>query len=244
MPSLKSLQVKSRFWLVCRAFVAAIVLLSFLALIIPLGAATAGRSGLMACCIGKPGHESGSCSTGLLEAAQHPQPQPDLSPVPQEAPPKTVTSKFAKVSGGAGAGEHCALHVDSTSEITENQNEPSEPESSPKPARLLIASSSETEESSAETEETAADSVPARREPRKPGSMSAFSTPCPMECGACSVSNIRRPRPRDQSTLTFLPKPQLPLGRRFSRGAGQQIRVLTAKYSQLHPRAPPASNLS
>ena len=68
----------------------------------------------------------------------------------------------------------------------------------------------------------------------------ALNAPCPMECGTCSVSNVRRPRPREQSCLTHAPRPPAALLSRLSREQAPQKRTLNTKWLQLPPRAPPA----
>jgi len=222
---------------IARGLVAAIVALSFLAFLVPLGSASAGSAGLMACCIGKPGHESGSCSTGLLESPRQPQSEPNLSSR-QSAPRKVLSIDVTKIKSGAGAGEHCSLHTQSASENNDSPNETSEPDPASQIAEVQppLAPSSETEELASEPGSVTSERI-------GPGKIDALSSPCPMECGTCSVSYTRRPRPRDQSTFSYLPRPRLPTGRRFSSGAFQQIRDLHAKFLQLHPRAPPASLL-
>ena len=55
---------------VARAFLATIVALSFFTTVVSVGTASSAGLDTMACCIGKPGHESGTCSSGLLGASQ------------------------------------------------------------------------------------------------------------------------------------------------------------------------------
>jgi hypothetical protein len=227
-------RAQSQAILVARAVLAATLALSFFTVLAPLGSASAGSSGLMACCIGKPGHESGSCSTGLLDSAKRGRVEPHVS-LPVEGTPKKKSFKFGDVKGGAGAGEHCSLHTQSPTEKTENPKETFKPEPGPSIAEVV-----DPFPISPENRDMKAEPTSASREPTGAGSIDALSSPCPMECGTCSVNYTRRPRPRDQSTLSILPKHPLPLGRRFSSGAFEPIRVLLAKFLQLHPRAPPA----
>lgn len=58
-------------------FTALLFLCLVVAPIIPLATA-ADANTRMACCMGKPGHEPGSCSSGLLEASNKPQPEPEI----------------------------------------------------------------------------------------------------------------------------------------------------------------------
>ena len=55
---------------VARALLATIVALSFFTTVVSVGTASSAGSDTMACCIGKPGHESGSCSSRSARASQ------------------------------------------------------------------------------------------------------------------------------------------------------------------------------
>jgi hypothetical protein len=108
-------RVQSRVMSIGRAVLAAILALSFLAFLVPLGKASADGSGLKACCIGKAGHESGSCSTGLIESGGQ-------TGVPQAPPPKTRSGRFANVKG-VGSGEHCShTTANDHSDVAESPN--------------------------------------------------------------------------------------------------------------------------
>ena len=71
----KHVWMQTRAALVARVFLASIVAASFLITLAPLGAASSDASGLMDCCVGKAGHEGGSCSSGLLASSTEPQPE-------------------------------------------------------------------------------------------------------------------------------------------------------------------------
>ena len=71
----KQVWMQTRAALVARVFLASIVAASFLITVAPLGAASSDESGLMDCCVGKAGHEGGSCSSGLLASSTEPQPE-------------------------------------------------------------------------------------------------------------------------------------------------------------------------
>lgn len=198
-------RAQSRAMSIGRAVVAAILALSFLAVWLPLSSVSAGSSGLKACCIGKAGHESGSCSTGLIASGAHTQ-------VPEVAQLKARSNRFANVKGGAGAGEHCSLqaNINSHPDVTEAVNT---------------------------TEQSESTSAPVVSDPL---SINSFSSTCPGECGMCSVSYTRRPRPREQSTQSSIVPPRLPSLVFVFVSDDQQVRLLNGKWSQLQPRAPPA----
>ena len=197
-------RAQSRSVSIGRPVLAAILALSFLTALLPLSV-SAGSTGLKACCIGKAGHESGSCSTGLIKSGAQ-------TRVPEVSPPKERSNLFAKVKGGAGAGDLChpSANIDSQTDVTEAENAAEQFEST--------------------STSHAGDSL----------SIHSVRSTCPAECGACSVSYTRRPRPREQSTQSALVTPRLPsLILVFVRD-DQQAHLLNWKYSQLQPRAPPA----
>ena len=109
-------RVQSRAMSIGRPVVAAILALSFLSVLLPLSV-SAGSTGLKACCIGKSGHESGSCSTGLIKSGAQ-------TRVLEVSPPKERSNRFAKVKCGAGAGDHChpSANIDSQPDVTEAEN--------------------------------------------------------------------------------------------------------------------------
>lgn len=225
---------QSRAMPIARALVAIVVALSFFAMVVTLGLASTGEPGLMACCIGKPGHESGSCNTGLPESAEQPHLSATISSSQQVAPRKSLKSNVAEVEDADRSGEHCSLHPQSASDDTESLNETSELETvSP------LNEAGDPVTTSPETTEFQPEPDSASNERTGLGNIHALSSSCPMECGTCSVSYSRRPRPREQAIVSLLPKPRLPSDRRFSSDARRPVRSPHAKFLQLHPRAPP-----
>jgi hypothetical protein len=214
-------RVQSRAVSVGRPVLAAIMALSFLAVLLPLGA-SAGSSGLKACCIGKAGHETGSCSTGLIESGGQ-------TEVPEVSPPKARSKSFANVKGGVGAGEHCSLHASTSGEADAMATKP-EPVSASNEAAEPLAPSNTSEESQLVASSNKSNSL----------SIHSVSNTCPNECGMCSVSYTRRPRPREQSTQSSIAAPRLPSVILVFTGDDQQVRLMNWKWSQLQPRAPPA----
>lgn len=219
---------------IARALVSMIVALSFLATLLTFAVASADEPGLMACCIGKPGHESGSCRTGLLESTEQPQLNSDISSSQELAPQENRSRNGADVK--AEGGEHCRLHSQSTSDSAESPNETSEPE---------VSTLNETEQSvttSPETTEFQSEPRSASNERTGLANIHALSSPCPIECGTCSVSNTRRPRPREQTIVSSTARLYWPLAIRFSRSDFSQSITLNENWSQLQPRAPPLVN--
>jgi hypothetical protein len=196
---------------VARALLATIVALSFFTTVVSLSAASSAGAGTMACCIGKPGHEAGSCNSGLLEPARKPQHEPEVLCGPETAPATARSSKAIDVEAEAEEGGHCNLHSPSARDVTSNAAMQSGPEAT-----------------SAKSE--------------KPGfpRIHTLSSPCSAECGTCSVSYTRRPRPREQTTLSSVARPHLHLTRRVLPGDFPPIKTLNTKWVQLRPRAPPA----
>lgn len=215
-------RAKSRAVSIGRPVLAAILALSFLAVLFPLGA-LAGNSGLKACCIGKAGHESGSCSTGLVESRRQTQ-------VPEVSPPKTQSKSFANVKGGAGADAHCSLHTNTGGEPDVVEVIKPDPVSVSKDAVERFEPSNPTEESQSVASSNGSNTL----------SIHSVSNTCPNECGTCSVNYTRRPRPREQSTLSSIFAPRLPSVVFAFIIDDQQARLLNWKWSQLQPRAPPA----
>lgn len=197
-------RVRSRAISIGRSVLAAILALSFLAGLVPLSNESAGSASLRACCIGKSGHESGSCSTGLIASGTQTRGL-------EVSPPKERSNRFAKVKGGAGAGDHChpPAKIDSQRAVTEAENS--------------------TEQFESTSTSHAGDSL----------SIHSVKSTCPTECGTCSVSSTRRPRPREQSTQSAIVTPRLPSQFLVVIGDRQQARLLNWKWSQLQPRAPP-----
>jgi hypothetical protein len=193
---------------VSRALIAILIASSFFTTVVSFGAASSAGAATMACCIGKPGHESGSCSSGLLEPVKT-QPEPEVLCGQEPAPPSTTAIKIINVEDEAADGGHCNLHALSGDKPTDPAKQ-SEPE----------ASSTNSEKSNL------------------PG-IYALTSPCPAECGTCSVNYTRRPRPREQSTLSSPTRPCLHLTRRVLTSEDPQVTTLDTKWMQLRPRAPP-----
>lgn len=202
---------------IARALLATIVALSFFTTVASLGTASSAGTSTMACCIGKPGHESGSCSSGLLETASKPQPVPEVRS--QElASPKVRSSKLVGAEAKAKGSGHCSLHASSDVEVPSDAVEKSQPEAIP----------AKSEKSGFLVIHTGHPAI------------HALSSPCPVECAACSVSYTRRPRTREQSFLSSVARPPLHLTRSVLASDYAQIRLLNTKWVQLPPRAPPA----
>ena len=205
---------------IARLLVAALVALSFLVTVVPLGASSSAAAGTMDCCVGKPGHEAGSCATGLLESAKTSQ-----SAVPSsfDRDPSSTSDFSLVVVAGAGAGEHCHASAAVTATLTNTVF--AGPEARLRPPELEL--DSVTVEA---TPVTTAESL-------HPGAHSV-SRPCKENCAACSTSLTRRPR--EQSALSFAARPQMPSVRRQSPINDLQIRPLNRKWLHFRPRAPPA----
>lgn len=195
---------------VARALLTIVVALSFFTTVVSVGSASSAGAASMACCIGKPGHESGSCRTGLLDPARKPPPEPEVLCGQDPAPPTARSIKATDVGAEAVDGGHCNLHASSAGDVASNSAKQSEPE----------ATSAKSEKSD----------LPY---------IHILSSPCPAECGTCSVS-YTRPRPREQSNLSSLAGPRLRFTRRVLPGDYPKINTQNAKWMQLRPRAPPA----
>lgn len=65
----KQYRMQTRAAIGARLFLAAVVASSFLISFAPLGTASSEEIGLMDCCVGKAGHEGGSCSSGILTSS-------------------------------------------------------------------------------------------------------------------------------------------------------------------------------
>jgi hypothetical protein len=182
----KQFWIQTRAALVARVFLASIVAASFLITLAPLGAASSDDSGLMACCVGKAGHEGGSCSSGLL--APSTEPQPEASDDAEEANDPILVE--------AGGG----IHAQSA-------------------------------------EESAAPEVPETEHAR----VAAISRNCSGECGACSTSFNRQPRPREHSTLATKARPRLQISSKLRDDVDPLCNALQSVTTQLRPRAPPPS---
>lgn len=219
------IQQGSRSWAMSigRALMASVVLLSLLSFLLPLIRASA-NSGLKACCVGKAGHETGSCSTGLLQAASV---ESHVS-LPLAQTPVAGTAKtniFTNVRGGAGAAGHCSSHASSS-------NDSDEPLSS-QPAAIISSQP-------AVIISEPASAPPATSSKSVSLNIRAVGSTCPNECGMCSVSYTRRPRPREQSAQSSAVRPQSTALIGLIVSDHLAVRELNFKWSQSPPRAPPA----
>lgn len=204
--------IQLRAMLVVRGLVATVVALSFVAAIAPFVSVSSGATGLMPCCIGKPGHEQGSCDSGLMMGT--------LSESQSKPATSSIKTVFAEAVGG-----HCALHEESpsdTSSVSSVSLEKSEPE------KTGPTGKSEPETILAPTEEPELVTV------------GALSSRCSGECGTCSVSNTRLPRPREQTTLTLTTRSPLTSLLRYSPCDWQPTLALARGGLRLSPRGPPA----
>lgn len=184
----KHFWMKVRLLAVARLLVASIVTASFLITVAPLGTASSAPDGMKDCCIGKPGHEAGACSSGLLASSGDPHHSvADDSEVASE-----TSSALMAVSGG--------IHSQSS-----EASEPPQAESS-------------------------------RR-----NSINAVSRECRGECGTCSTSFSRQPRPREQSTLAYKARPHLLNSSLRLDTEFPSVNALKKTATQLRPRAPPLS---
>jgi hypothetical protein len=186
-----------------RALLASIVTLSFFATMAPLGNA---KAGVMACCVGKTGHESGSCSSGLLQAANKIQTKPKVFTGQESAPRGSHSSKTIEAKDGG----HCSHHSPPAGETPSDSTKQSEPEPT----------------------STKSDHPSSTR-------IHTLSSPCSAECAVCSMSFTRRPRPREQATLSFVARPRLHLTRNLPASEYPQIKPLDTRWVQLRPRGPP-----
>lgn len=205
---------------VARLLVASIVTVSFLITVAPLGTSSSAGAGTMDCCVGKPGHEAGSCATGLLESAKTAQ---SAAPASFDRDPSSTSDFSLAVVAGAGAGEHCHAPAAGTPTLTntvfagpEANLTTDEPESVPPTVEATAAPTAES---------------------LLPG-VHSVSQPCKENCGACSTSFTRRPR--EQSALSFAAGPHQPSVGRLSPINDLQIRPLNRKWLHFRPRAPPA----
>ena len=184
----KQVWMQTRAALVARVFLASIVAASFLITVAPLGAASSDETGLMACCVGKAGHEGGSCSSGLLASSTEPQ--------PEESDDTEDSSASILVEAGGG------IHAQSSEESV-----------------------------APETPDTP-DAQHAR--------VAAISRNCSGECGTCSTSFNRQPRPREHSTLATKARPHLQTSSHLCDDVDSLCNTLQSVTTQLRPRAPPS----
>ena len=73
--------------------------------------------------------------------------------------------------------------------------------------------------------------------------VAAISRSCTGECGTCSTSFNRQPRPREQSALARKPKLQLPTSSRIGYAENLHFYTLQRLSTQLRPRAPPVPSI-
>jgi hypothetical protein len=184
-PDPRHFWIRARTLLVARVLVAAIVAASFLITVAPLGAASSAETGTMACCVGKAGHEGGSCSSGLLASSIEPQPEAS-----DDA--KETSAPILVVAGGG-------IHAQSS-------------------------------------EESVASETPDTQHAR----VATISRNCTGECGTCSTSFTRQPRPREQSTLATRARPHLQTSSSLHDAEPPSFNALQKVTTQLRPRAPPA----
>ncbi|HKY28308.1 MAG TPA: hypothetical protein VJM12_10210 [Pyrinomonadaceae bacterium] len=196
-----------------RALMASVVLLSLLSVLLPLIRASA-NSGLKACCVGKAGHESGSCSTGLLAAGK-------IDPQANLTAERTAKNKaFANVKGGAGGASHCS------------------PESRVRSLESGVSGPRPTMDH--QTTDSGPRSTSDSRLLTRDSRLHAVSSTCPNECGMCSVSYTRRPRPREQSAQSSAVRPPSTALIGLIVSDHLAVREPNFKWSQSPPRAPPA----
>jgi hypothetical protein len=180
----KQFWMQTRVALVARVFLASIVAASFLTTLAPLGAASSDEIGLMDCCVGKAGHEGGSCSSGLLASS--------TEPAPEESDDTEDSSAAILVEAGGG------IHAQSS-------------------------------------EESVASETPHTQHAR----VAAISRNCTGECGACSTSFNRQPRPREHSTQATKARPHLQTSPQLRDAVDPLCIALQSVTTQLRPRAPP-----
>ena len=69
--------------------------------------------------------------------------------------------------------------------------------------------------------------------------VASIARDCAGECGACSTSFNRQPRPREQSTLATKARPRLQTSSRLCDDVDSLCNTLQSVTTQLRPRAPP-----
>lgn len=216
----KQFRTRLRAMLAARVFVAAIVALSFLITVAPLGTASSDAAGMMDCCVGKPGHESGSCATGLLESANTAQP---ASPGSHDRDPASPSDLSLTVVAGAGAEEHCHAPAAGTPASTTVL---ADPEANLTTAKLELDPVT-VEATDVPTAESGLPSV------------HMVSQPCYEECGACPSGAVRRPKPRD-TALPVAGGQMRVCTRGFGRFQPRPVEILRLLVEQTHPRGPPS----
>lgn len=168
---------------VAHLLVASTLTASCLLTVALLRTASSAQVGMKDCCIGKPGHEAGSCSSGL--ASTH-----DVADDDAEAVSETTSSSVMAVGGGAEGRSN----------------------------KLLDSS---------------------QAEQSKRHSINVVTRECGGECGTCSTSLSRQPRPRQYSTLADNPRLHL-LNCLLSVDLEfPGCNALRKTASQLRPRGPP-----
>ncbi len=69
MSDSKQFSMQTRAALVARVLLASLVAASLLTTLASLSTVSSAETGVMACCVGKTGHEGGSCSSGILTSS-------------------------------------------------------------------------------------------------------------------------------------------------------------------------------
>ncbi len=164
-----------------RVAVAAFLVLSFFASLLPLRAAAHAGAGTMACCVGKPGH----CNSGL-SARPRAKPKPKAEPLCGLKPAAAnaegealdeneATTAADEISAEATSDEITILATSSAEDSAEDVNQrtiesPAAAESSPRAATTSLQSPS-------------------------------LTKPCPADCRAGTTGVVRQPRPREIAML-------------------------------------------
>jgi hypothetical protein len=217
---LKQGWTQTRTALVARLLVASIVTASFLITVAPLGTASSAATGTMDCCVGKPGHVPGSCSTGLLASSKKSHFE---SPTSFDNDPASPSASSLAIVAEAGAGEHCHTPAAGTPTSTNTVIAAADARST----------TTELESGSLTVEATAAPTAESGL-----ASVHSVSQPCTKNCSACSTSITRRPH--EESAISFAARPHPPLVRRLSPINDLHIRPLDRKWLHFLPRGPPA----
>ncbi len=205
--------------LVARLVIAATLAFALLSGIVPLGF-TSGHLCKMACCASMAPHMAASCAHGSCHI--------DLSvrkPTPPQlpAPPKRQE-------------EHCEKHSEQTLQqrVEHKQGEaaPQDEDSSQADHSHELIVGFATPESS--TEQTNSQS-PAR------AAASAFTKPCPPDCGAGSFSSSTQNRKRESAALAYAVRPRPPSSAGSASADYHLSKKLRLICRRCVPRGPPAS---
>ena len=198
-----------------RVFVAACLVLSFFAALLPLRASA--NADAMACCAGKAGH----CNSGLV-AKQQAKPEPKREPKPApKAEPKPELMCGQKPAAGEGdaldAGDAVEA-IDATQPITvdaeltdANENAPDATKSSLPDATTALQSA-------------------------------ALTKPCPADCRAGAAGVVRQPRPREIALLSKNIRASLPEQANWNPRSAETNPAAAATLKRSRPRGPPSSS--